>query len=166
MQLDTQYRSKQTIEQLPQCCGLSPLLILLSAAASKQHSARTSVRVRVCANERRLRNPPIPHAAAGRPKPAARGLCAYNFARCAELCVQLHFRQGQSTQRRKKSPSNKQTARTQARTVPAQYRRAPHSVAPSSCLPTCCASDGRFACTLLPWATLKAPRAACCLCCS
>jgi hypothetical protein len=32
--------------------------------------------------ERRLRNPRIPRAAAGRPKPAARGLCAQKFALC------------------------------------------------------------------------------------
>ena len=44
-----------------------------------------------CANKRCLRDPQIPQAAAGRPKPAARGLGARKFACCAELRLQLHL---------------------------------------------------------------------------
>jgi hypothetical protein len=99
MQLHAQYRSKHkqyssckhehaSAAATARCSAPQQANSTVGEQANKCECARTSA---VCAT------PPIPQAAAGRPKPAARCLCTQNFARCAELCVQLHFRQEQST---------------------------------------------------------------------
>ena len=76
-------------------CVLDSAFIMCSKFLAAQFLAANSLR---CANQRCLRGPQIPQAATERPKPAARGLSAQNFARCANCACNCICRQERSTQ--------------------------------------------------------------------
>ena len=108
-------------------CVLDSAFIMCSKFLAAQFLEANSLR---CANQRCLRGPQIPQAATERPKPAARGLSAQNFARCAKRRMQLHLsartkhtaNRQQTTmqlqQRNNSQHNNKQRGTTQPRAAP------------------------------------------------